>query len=52
MFCESQSSTFWFQLVWGLCAGGQHAVNFLCLVGILVSEKELKDMAHDIIYSP
>ena len=25
---ESASSTFWFQPVWGLCAGGQHAVNF------------------------
>ena len=34
MFWESQLSTFWFQLVWGLCAGGQHAVNFLHLVGV------------------
>ena len=30
---ESPSSTFWFQPVWGLRAGGQHAVNFFYLVG-------------------
>ena len=36
MFWESQSSTFWFQPVWGLRAGGQHAVNFLHLRGFSV----------------
>ena len=25
---ESRASASWFQQVWGLCAGGQHAVNF------------------------
>lgn len=44
MFQESQSSIFWFQLVWG-----QHAVNFVYLVGVLVSAKQHKDMAQDII---
>ena len=52
MFQESQSSTFWFQPVWGLHAGGEHAVNFFHMVGVLVSAKQLKDMAQDIIYSP
>ena len=27
------SSNFWVQLVWGLCACGQHTVNFFSLVG-------------------
>ena len=27
MFQESQSSTFWFQLVWGLHGSGHNAVN-------------------------
>ena len=52
MFLESQSSTFWFQLVWGLRACGQHTVNFFHLVGVLVSAQRLKVMAHEIIYSP
>ena len=39
---ESTSSSFWFQLVWGLCASGQHAVNFFHLVGVSVSAKWLK----------
>ena len=51
MFQESQSSTFWFQPVWGLRAGGQHAVNLFYLVRVLVSAKQLKDMAQDILYS-
>ena len=45
MFWESQSSTFWFQLLWGLLDGVQHAVNFFQQVGLLVSAKELKNMA-------
>ena len=36
---ESQSSIFWFQPVWGLHAGGQHAVNFFQVVGVLASGK-------------
>ena len=50
MFQESQSSTFWFQLVWGLHGCGHHAVN-LSPGGGLESAKRLKDMAH-IFYSP
>ena len=52
MLWESQSSTFWFQPAWGLRAGDQHAVNFLHLVRVLVSAKQLKDMAQGIIYCP
>ena len=52
MFQESQSSTFWFQPVCGLRAGGEHAVNSLHLVEVLVSAKQLKGMVQDIIYSP
>ena len=33
MFLESQLLVCWLQPVWGLCAGGQHAVNFFYLVG-------------------
>ena len=52
MFWESHSSTFWFQLVCGgLCAGGQHAVNFLQPVRVLIFAKQLKDMSQDMIYS-
>ena len=36
----------------GACAGDQHAINFFHLVEVLVSAKQLKDMAQDIIYSP
>ena len=49
MFQKSQS-TVWFWLFWGLCAGSEHAVNFLHFVEVLVPEKELKDMDQDIIY--
>ena len=45
---ESISSTSCFQQVWGLCACGQHAVNFSHLRGgggLSVSAKHLKDMA-------
>ena len=52
MFQESQSSDFWFQLVWDLCAGDQHVVNFFHLLGVLVSAEQLKDMAQDFIYNP
>ena len=40
----SASLTFWFQLVWGLCACGQHTVNFSHLVRVSVSAKQLKDI--------
>ena len=33
-----------FQLVRGLCACGQHTVNFFHLVGVLISAKQLKDI--------
>ena len=52
IFQESQSSTFWFQLVWGLRVGSQHVVDFLHLMGVLLSAKPFKDMAQDITVSP
>ena len=52
VFQESASSSFWLQLVWGLGTGGQQAVNFFHLLGVLASAKQLKDMAQYIIYSP
>ena len=53
VFLESLSSVFWFQPVWSLCTGGQHAVNFLHLVvvGFLISSKQVKNMCQDNIYS-
>ena len=51
IFWESPSSTFWLHLVWGLHTGGQHAINFFHLVGVLVSAKQLKGIVHNIIYS-
>ena len=36
------SSTFWFQLVWGLCTYGHQAVNSFHLVGISISAKKLE----------
>ena len=47
---ESASSTFWFQPFWGLCACGQHTVNFSHLVGVSVSAKQLKDIVMCIIW--
>ena len=41
---EWASLTFWFQLVWGLCACGQHTVNFFHLMGASVSAKQLNDI--------
>ena len=41
---ESVSSTFWFQQVWGLCACGQHTLEF-CL------QNSSKGRAQSIIYS-
>ena len=38
---ESTSSTFWFQLIWGLHAHGQHTVNFFHLLRVSVSAKQL-----------
>ena len=52
MLWESLSSDLWFQLDWGLQAGGQQAVNLFHLVGVLLSAKQLKDTVQDIIYSP
>ena len=50
---ESASSTFWFQLVWGLCACGQHTVSFFLLVGVPVSAKQLKGRGSEYyLYSP
>ena len=39
---ESASSTFWFQLIWGLRARGQHTVKFFHLLGVSVSAKQLR----------
>ena len=39
------------QSLWDLCACEQHIVNFFHLMGILVSPKQLKDMAQNIIYN-
>ena len=39
---ESTSLTFWFQLVWGLCACGQHRVNLFRLVRVSISAEQLK----------
>ena len=41
---ESASSTFWFQLVWGLVLQGSTAVNFSHLVGVSVSAEHLRDI--------
>ena len=49
---ESTSSTFWFWLVWGLHACGQHIVNFFYPVGVSVSAKQLKGHGWEYIYSP
>ena len=43
VFQESTAST-WLHLVRGLRAGGQHAVNFFHLVGVLVSAEQLQDI--------
>lgn len=49
VFSELTVSTFWFWLVWVLPVCGHH---FFHLMGILVSIKQLKDMAQNIIYHP
>ena len=49
---ESPSSTFWSQLFWGLCVCGRHTGNFFHPVGVLVSVKQLKAMALNIVCSP
>ena len=36
VFQESQVSVFWFPLVWDLCSGGQHVVNFFPCGGFSV----------------
>ena len=35
---ESQVSIFWFPLVWDLCSGGQHVVNFFPCGGFSICE--------------
>ena len=47
---EAASSTFWFQVVWGWLACGQHTVNFLHLVGVSVSAKQFTYKAQNNIY--
>lgn len=39
-------SAFWFQLVWGLCACGQHVSPSSTSVGVLVLAEQLKDKCH------
>ena len=36
VFQDSQVSIFWFLLVWDLCAGGQHVVNFFPFEGFSI----------------
>ena len=45
IFQESASSTFWFQPIWSLPACGQHVINFIHVVKVLIYAKQLKDMA-------
>ena len=52
IFQESASSAFWFQTIWSLPACGQHAVNFIHVVKVLLYAKQLKNMAQNIIYKP
>ena len=39
-------AVFWFELVWGLRAGGQHAVNVFILLGFLGSVKQRYDSGY------
>ena len=39
---QQQLATFWFQLVWGLHAYGQHTMNFFHM-GVSESAKQLKE---------
>ena len=48
IFQKSQSSTS-VPTSLGLCAYGQHAVNFFHLMRVLASVKQLKDMDQDMI---
>ena len=52
VFQEVTSSSFWFQVAWGLGTDGQHAVSFFYLEKILVSAKQPKGMAQDITQTP
>ena len=49
---ESTLSTFWFQLVWNLCACGQHTINFSYLVGGSVAAKHLKGFGSEYCLLP
>ena len=49
---ESTSSTSWFQLVWGLCAGEQHTINFSHPVGVSVSAKLLEGHGSEYYLKP
>ena len=51
-YWESTSSAFWLQRLWHPHACGEPTGNFFHLVGVLVSEKQLKGTARNIIYSP
>ena len=48
VFQEVTSSSFWFQVAWGLGTDGQQAVSFFYLEKMLVSAKQPKGMAQDI----
>ena len=48
---ESASSTFWFQLVWGLYDFGQHTDDLFHLVGPLAPAKQLQGHGSEYIYS-
>ena len=47
----SMSSNFWVQLVWGLCACGQHTVNFFSLVGANYKLVLAKGVCHLLLWS-
>ena len=44
--------TFWFQLVWGLCAGVQQTINFCHLLGVqYLSECMLSHFSHALLFA-
>ena len=50
-YWESASSTFCFQVIWGLRASGQHTIDFFRWWGLKYLPNSFKDMAHNIIHS-
>ena len=46
---ESSSLTFWFLRVWGLCACGQHTVDFFHPLGALAPAKQLQGHGSELL---